>query len=179
MTLCKLFSMIYLNFEDERIDGSINTIIKYLGYLEEAYIIDKIRPHSRRTKSELLYYFKLYDADVALNSLYVVDGRYDLTHNLENIVYNELIYRGYQLEVYDGEGGEVDFVAMRDGKKYYIQVAYSVAEEKAYNREFDALNSLDNAARKLLITNDEIDYSTSTVTHLKLPDFLMMETLEG
>ena len=164
--------------KNEHIEGSINTIIKYMGYLEEAYIIDKIRPFSRRTKAELMYYFKVYDADVSLNSIRVVDSKYDLTHNLENVVYNELIFMGYKLEVYNGENSEIDFVAIKDNKKYYIQVAYSVAEEKAYEREFNTFSALDNTAKKILITNDEIDYSTSMVEHIRLPDFLQMENLE-
>ena len=158
--------------KNEHIDGSVNTIIRYLGYLEEAYIIERIKPFSTKTKTELAYSFKLYDADASLNSIRVDDGRYDLTHNFENIVYNELIYRGYKMEVYNDEKGEVDFVANKDGKKYYVQVAYSVAEEKAYRREMDALMALDNDAQKILITNDELDYSTSVVRHVRFEEFL-------
>ena len=164
--------------KSERISGSINTIIKYLDYLEEAYIIERISPYSNRTKTELNYSFKLYDTDVSLNSIRVTDNRYDLTHNLENIVYNELIYMGYHCEVYNDEKGEVDFIANKDNKKYYIQVAYSVAEDKAYEREISSLNSLDNSAQKLLITTDDIDYSTSTIKHLSLTDFLTLNSLD-
>ena len=157
---------------------SINTIIKYLSYLEEAYIIEKIKPYSTKTKSELKYYYKMYNADVAFNSIRCMDNRYDLTHNLENIVYNELIYRGYNLNVYYINNTEIDFIANKDGKKYYIQVAYSVEDDKAYNREFRPFSKLDNMDKKILITNDEIDYSTSTVTHIKLKDFLNIDSLD-
>ena len=58
-----------------------------------------------------------------------------------------------------------------------VQVAYSVAEDKAYEREFAAFDGMDNSAKKILITNDEIDYTTSTVYHYKLKDFLRMEEL--
>ena len=163
--------------KNEQVSGSINTIIKYLGYLEEAYIIEQVSPYSRRTKAELMYSFKLYDADVSLNSIRVTDGRYDLTHNLENIVYNELIYMGYKLKVLNGEEGEIDFVAEKGNKKYYIQVAYSVAEDKAYRREMGGFDRVDNQGQKVLITTDELDYSTSVVRHIRLKDFLMMESL--
>ena len=103
------------------------------------------------------------------------DNRYDLTHNLENIVYNELVYRGYTLFVYDNNGKEVDFLAQKGGKKYYVQVAYSVVDSKAYDREFSAFIGLDGLSQKILITNDEIDYSTSVVRHVKLKDFLLSE----
>ena len=164
--------------KNEKVSGSINTIIKYLSYLEEAYIIEQVRPYSRRTKAELAYSFKLYDADVSLNSIRVTDGRYDLTHNLENIVYNELLYMGYKIKVYNGENGEIDFVAERGNKKYYIQVAYSVAEDKAYQREMDAFGGADNLGQKILITNDELDYTTSLVKHIRLKDFLVLGNLE-
>lgn len=103
--------------------------------------------------------------------------RFDLDHNLENIVYNELIYMGYDLKVFDNKGKEIDFLATKKGKTYLIQVAYSVVDEKAYAREFKAFSELDNLNQKILITNDNIDYSTSTVKHLKLSDFLLMNEL--
>lgn len=156
---------------------SINTIMKYLDYLEEAYIIEKVKQYSTRTKSELAYYSKIYNEDVAFNSIRCMDGRYDLTHNLENVVYNELIYMGYSVTVYNNNGKEIDFIAQKENKKYYIQVAYSIAEEKTYNREFSAFSNIDNLSQKIIITNDDIDYSTSTVKHIQLKNFLNMECL--
>ncbi len=164
--------------KSEQVDGSINTIIKYVSYLEEAYIIDRIKPLSTATKKELAYYFKIYDSDVAFNSILCIDNRYDISHNLENIVYNELIYMGYEVNVFNNNNKEIDFVAFKDNKKYYIQVAYSVAEDKAYEREFRAFNNIDNNSKKILITNDEIDYSTSVIEHIKLKDFLLMNSLD-
>lgn len=158
---------------------SVNTIIKYIEYLEEAYIIEKIRPYSTKKKETLKYYFKVYNEDVMFNSLRVVDNRYDLTHNLENVIYNELIYMGYNINVYNDSENEIDFLAHKDGKKYYIQVAYSVEDSKAYDREFKPFSKLDNSCKKILITNDELDYSTSVVTHIKLKDFLLMEDLDS
>ena len=157
---------------------SINTIIKYLGYLEEAYIIENVKRYSTKTKSELAYYSKIYDADVALNSIRCMDNRYDLTHNLENIVYNELIYMGYNINVFNNNGREIDFLAKKDNKQYYIQVAYSIADDRTYNREFSAFANIDNLSQKIIITNDDIDYSTSVIKHIKLKDFLIMESLE-
>lgn len=164
--------------KSEQVDSSINTIIKYVSYLEEAYIIDRIKPYSTATKKELAYYFKIYDSDVAFNSILCIDNRYDISHNLENIVYNELIYMGYEVNVFNNNNKEIDFVAFKDNKKYYIQVTYSVAEDKAYEREFRAFNKIDNNSKKILITNDEIDYSTSVIEHIKLKDFLLMNSLD-
>lgn len=159
------------------VECSTNTVQKWIGFLREAYVIDEIHRYSKKAKRELDQSRKLYDCDVAFNSIRCADGRYDLTHNLENIVYNELLYMGYTVSVYEANGREIDFLAQRDGKRYYMQVAYSVAERKAYDREFGAFRSVDQIDKKIIVTNDEIDYSTSNVEHIKLPDFLLMESL--
>ena len=74
---------------------------------------------------------------------------------------------------------EIDFYATKDGKSYLVQVAYSIADEDTYNREFALFNKLDQSMRKIIITNDDIDFSTSTVQHIMLKDFLSMNDLEG
>ncbi|MBE6650068.1 MAG: ATP-binding protein [Ruminococcaceae bacterium] len=168
---------IHTYIKQEHENCSINTIMKYIDYLEEAYIIETVKQYSTKTKKELKYYSKIYNEDVALNSIRCMNNRYDLTHNLENIVYNELVYMGYKLYVYNDGNKEIDFLATKDGKQYFIQVAYSVAEDKTYAREFNAFKSIDNLSQKIIITNDDIDYSTSTVKHIKLKDFLLMTSL--
>lgn len=161
----------------QNISVSVPTVIKYLSYLKEAYVIEDIPIFSPKAKAKLNYYYKLYDEDVSLNSIRVSGNRYDLTHNLENIVLNELIYLGYDVTVYNNKGREIDFRAVKGGKIYLIQVAYSVAEEKAYDREFSAFTGIDNTVKKIIITNDDIDFSTSTVYHYRLKDFLLMDEL--
>lgn len=161
----------------KNVSVSVPTVIKYLEYLKEAYVITDVALYSPKTKAKLNYFYKLYDEDVSMNSIRVTGTRFDLTHNLENIILNELLFMGYEVTVYDNKGKEIDFRAERDGKVFLVQVAYSVAEEKAYSREFGAFANLDNSMKKILITNDDIDYSTSTVYHYKLKDFLMMKEL--
>ena len=156
---------------------SQNTIQKYIGYLETAYAVDFLEQYSTRTKQALSFYRKCYDSDVSLNSIRCPDNRFDLDHNLENIVYNELLYMGYQLHVYNNGRSEVDFLAQKGNKKYYIQVAYSVADDKAYQREFRAFENLDPLSQKILISTDELDYSTSIVRHIHFRDFLAMQSL--
>ena len=157
---------------------SLNTIQKYIGYLETAYAVDFLEQYSTRTKQLLSFYRKYYDSDVSMNSIRCPDNRFDLDHNLENAVYNELLYMGYQLHVYNSVRGEIDFLAQKDNRKYYIQVAYSVTDDKAYQREFRAFENVDPLSQKILITNDELDYSTSIVRHIHFRDFLMMQSVE-
>ena len=161
----------------QNIEISVPTVIKYLGYLKEAYVINEVPLYSAKAKARLNYYYKLYDEDVSLNSIRVSGNHYDLTHNLENVVLNELLYMGYKVSVYNNKGREIDFYAVMDNKVYLVQVAYSVAEDKAYEREFSAFSGIDNSVKKIIITNDDIDYSTSTVYHYKLRDFLEADNL--
>lgn len=163
----------------EHSDCSVNTIMKYLSYLEEAYIIESVKQYSTKTKSELSFYNKIYNEDVSLNSIRCLDNRYDISHNLENVVYNELIYMGYNVYVFNNNGKEIDFLASQGNKKYYIQVAWSVAEDKAYTREFEAFKGVDELSKKIIITNDDIDYSTSVIKHIKLKDFLLLNSLDN
>lgn len=159
------------------IECSSNTILGYMYYLKEAYVIEELPRYLTKAKRELNFNPKVYNSDVCFNSLKVDNRRYDLDHNLENIVYNELLYMGYELKVFNNNGKEIDFLAIKNGKTFLIQVAYSVVDEKAYNREFGAFADLDNTNQKVLITNDVVDYSSSTVRHIKLEDFLMMDEL--
>lgn len=163
--------------KSQNVSISVPTIIKYLGYLKEAYVIEEVSLYSPKAKSKLNYYCKLYDEDVSMNSIRISGNRYDLTHNMENIVLNELIFMGYEISVYSHRNREIDFRAVRDGKVYLVQVAYSVAEDKAYDREFSAFSDIDNTMKKIIITNDDVDYSTSTVFHYRLRDFLEMDEL--
>ena len=163
----------------EKLNCSINTVMKYLSYLEEAYVIRKVPQYSTRAKRELTFYAKIYDEDVSFNTVRQRKGRFDLTHNLENIVYNELIYMGYEVTVFTKGNQEIDFLAAKGGKEYLIQVAYSIAEESTYEREFSLFNKLDQSRKKIIITNDDVDYSTSTVEHIALSRFLSMTSLEG
>lgn len=162
--------------KEQGFECSLNTILKYLSYLEEAYVISPIRQYSTKAKRELKYYQKLYVEDVSFNSIRQTDGHWDITHNLENIVYNELLYRGFNLFVFREGSQEVDFLAEKNNRQYLIQVAYSIAEESTYRREFALFNKLDQTREKIIITNDDFDFSTSTVRHINLKEFLINES---
>ncbi|MBO7478772.1 MAG: ATP-binding protein [Salinivirgaceae bacterium] len=181
MSNARIFSSnsVHRHLKSQKTDCSINTVMKYIDYLEEAYVVRKLPQYSTKAKKQLEFYTKLYDEDVAFNSIRQPNNRFDITHNLENVIYNELVYMGYNLTVYNVNDKEIDFLAVKNGQEYLVQVAYSVVEESAYKREFAAFNELDNSRKKILITNDENDFSTSTVQHIRLADFLKMNDLKG
>ena len=170
---------VYNYIKNEHYDCSVNTIMKYIEYLKNAFLIEEIPQFSTKVKRELSYFGKLYNTDVCFNTLRVDDSRYDLEHNLENIIYNELVYRGYKVKLFNINGKEIDFRCEKNGKVYFIQVSFSVANSETYEREIAGFKLLDNEHKKILITNDLIDYSTSTIQHIKLEDFLLMDDFEN
>jgi len=158
--------------------ASVNTIMKYLQYLEEAFVIRTIPQYETKAKRELRFFTKVYDEDVALNTIRQTGNRWDLTHNLENVIFNELIYRGYELSVFRRDSKEIDFRATKKGKTYFVQVSYTITDNETYEREFALFNKLDQSCRKIIITTDEADFSTSTVKHISLKDFLQIRDFE-
>ena len=86
---------------------------------------------------------------------------------------------GYELCVFTTGNREIDFLARKNGKEYLIQAAYTVVEEKAFERAFSLFNVLDQSRKKILITNDDFDYSTGTVEHISLRRFPDMHDPEG
>ena len=85
---------------------------------------------------------------------------------------------GYDVKVFNVKNKEIDFMCTKDNKLYYVQVAYSVSNQKTFDREIEAFNLLDNQHQKILITKDNFDYSSSTVKHIKLKDFLFLDSLD-
>jgi len=85
---------------------------------------------------------------------------------------------GYNLSVYDNNGKEIDFIANKDNKSYFVQVTYSVVDDKTYQREFGAFKGISQNNRRIIITNDETNYSTSNIEHISLKKFLSMDSLD-
>ena len=169
---------IYDYIKNEHYNCSVNTITKYIQYLKDAFIIQEISNFSLKAKKQLNYYGKLYNTDVSFNSLINSNNRFDLEHNLENIIYNELLYMGYTVDYLSSIDYEIDFRCKKGNKVYLVQVAYSIAGDSAYQREMKGFNKLDNSAKKIIISNDLVDFSTSNVKHISLKDFLVMDNLE-
>lgn len=151
---------------------SVVTIQNHLAYLEEACLISSIAQFSDEEGRELYYYRKLYAEDVAFDNLRRLEVPIDYARRLENLVYHELVFRGYSLDLYRKDGLDVDFLAEKDGKRFLIQAAWSVAGEDLYAKKFAPLCRTSLTSNKILITTDEADFSTATVKHVRLKDFL-------
>ncbi|MBQ9275599.1 MAG: ATP-binding protein [Succinivibrio sp.] len=96
----------------------------------------------------------------------------DETFFLENVVYNELLCRDYEVYVGKTYKGEVDFVVMDGGKKCFIQVAYLLNGTQTIKREFDAFRPINDAAPKYVLSLDRLNFSRDGIVHLNILDFL-------
>ena len=160
--------------KNEKISLSQDTIYKYLDWLEEAMIIEKIKRYDLRGKELLKTQEKYYLADVGL--LYAINGRSStyLSGVLENLVYHELVSHGYK--VYVGKNGsqEIDFIAEQSHQKIYLQVAAHISDKSTAEREFGALRNIqDNFPKYVLTLDQDFLHSEDGVEAKYLPEFIL------
>ena len=113
-----------------------NTLYNYLEYMVSAMLISKADRYDVRGKRILNGKYKYYLTDLGLGQVINATKRLQMGAYLENVVYNELLSRGYEVNVGTLENAEIDFVATRFNEKIYIQVAYVLADERVFEREF-------------------------------------------
>jgi uncharacterized protein len=153
---------------------SVPTVEKYLESLVESFVLYKVSRYDVKGKNLLTSGSKYYVVDLGLRYYLLGSSNADQGHILENIVYLELIRRGY--EVYVGKNGdsEVDFVAINEYGTEYYQVSYSVKEEKTLNRELSALDSINDHNPKYLLTTDFTPYTSyNGIKQLNVFDWLL------
>jgi len=155
----------------------VETVYNYLRYLLDSMIIRKAERYDIRGKKVLALYEKYYVADLGLRQIIKNTINTDFGKILENIVFNELLYRGYHIYIGKTNQGEVDFIAIRNNKKCYIQVTYLLSEPKTVEREFGAFKDIDDNFPKYVISTDPFDMSRDGIQHLNLIDFLLNETI--
>ena len=141
---------------------SHNTILKYMRYFSESYLIYPVRLFNIKGKRLLASNYKYYVVDLGLkNILHTNSPATDLGHKLENVVYFELLRRGGMVYAGRTEHGEVDFVVQQpDGTRVYYQVAYTANDEKTLKRELSSLKNIRDSYPKYLLT---LDYDTSNI----------------
>lgn len=138
------------------------------------YIFDnKVQRFDIHGKNVLKTLNKYYVTDLGIKNVRSrSEGREEYIA-LENIVYNELILKDYEVYVGKNKKYEVDFVACKNGEYKYIQVALYIDNEETRNREFNALKEIDDNYAKYLITLDKTDYSKDGIKHINIFEFLM------
>jgi len=152
-----------------------STVEKYLEYLVESFVFYKVNRFDLKGKKQLATQEKYYLVDVGLLNILV--GKERITergHILENIVYLELLRRGNKVWTGKARNSEVDFVCKNiTGEIEYYQVSWQITTENTLEREFGALEKIDDNYPKYLLTTDSFTQSRSGIIHLNVFNWLL------
>lgn len=154
-------------------DVSTQTLYNYLDHIQTSLIVSKARRYDIRGRKLLTTLDKYYLTDLGLGRIHNSGYKLEMGALLENVVYNELLSRGYEVYVGKLPGGEVDFVALKNGKKEYYQVTYYLYDQKVIDREFGAYASIPDNYPKYVISMDKMDFSREGIIHLNALKFLL------
>lgn len=149
------------------------TIYNYLNKMKKAYLIHAVSKYNITGKAALKNREKYYAVDTGFRTINTNTINYEDTFFLENIIYNELLARGYNVFTGKTFKGEIDFVAIKDGKKCFIQVSYLLASADTIRREFGAYDKITDASPKYVFSLDKPDMSQNGIIHMNILDFLL------
>ncbi len=144
----------YLKSQQVRI--GVQTVQNYITYLQDAFLIHKSGRYDIKGKKHLELFEKYYSNDTGIRHSVLSYKADDISKLLENIVYLELLRRGYTVFVGKIDNQEVDFIAEKNDRKLYIQVSYLLASKETENREFGSLEKIDDNYIKIVLTMDRI-----------------------
>ncbi len=160
-------------FSKENIPVSSKTIYECLNYATSAMLMEKISAYDIRGKKILSRKDKYYLTDLGLGQILNTNKKAQYGTYLENIVYNELRYRGYEVSIGNNDGREIDFIATKHNIKEYYQVSYTLADENTERREFNAFDNINDNYPKYVISTDKLDYSQNGIIHKNIIDWLL------
>ncbi len=152
---------------------SKRTVYNYIDRMKKVYLIHGVGRYNIVGKTALSNREKQYAVDMGFRTINTNAINYEDTFFLENIIYNELLTRGFTVFAGKTYKGEIDFVAIRNGKKCFIQVAYLLASEETVKREFGAYSRITDASPKYVMSLDKIDMSHDGIVHMNIIDFLL------
>lgn len=171
-------------------DISLNTIRKYIDYLKNAFVISEANRYDVKGRKYIGTPLKYYFEDVGLRNARLGFRQVEETHLMENIIYNELRVRGFQVDVgmvstqkTNREGKretkrlEVDFIANLGSRRYYIQSAFSLVGEEKIKQEKASLLSINDSFKKIILVKDIINVKRDEhgITTISIFDFLLKE----
>lgn len=151
------------------------TIDNYIQALKDAFILYEANRYDVKGKQYLKSLEKYYIVDIGLRNLLLGERTRDIGHILENIVYLELIRRGYNVNIGKLDSLEVDFIAQKEDKRIYYQVSASVLEEMTYEREFAPLKKINDSYPKYVLTLDDLPMGEDGIEQKNIIDFLLEE----
>ena len=164
--------------KSNNIHTSQDTLLKYNEYLNQSFFISKCKCFELKGRKEMKILGKYYLTDHGFHHALIEDNILKVTKIMENIVYVELLRRGYKVNVgRNSDNAEVDFVCEKSGKYKYIQVSYRLTSKKTLNREIAPLLKIHDKYESILITTENHDFSKEGVNHINIIDFLCSEDI--
>jgi uncharacterized protein len=160
-------------FKSEQRTVAPETILNYIKYCCDAYLFYKVKRQDLQGKQILAANEKYYIADHGIREAVFGGNTRDINLILENIVFMEMLRRGYAVTVGKFEDREIDFVCEKHGEKIYVQVAYLLANEETIRREFDIYDSVRDNFPKYVVSLDEFDMSRNGIKHQNIREFLL------
>ena len=164
----------YLKSEGRSV--SPETVLNYIKACTDAFLFYQVKRQDLQGKKILTVNEKYYVADHGIREAVFGGNRKDINLVLENMVYLELLRRGYMVTVGKVGDKEIDFVCEDQGNKLYVQVAYLLASEETIQREFGVYHQVRDNFPKYVVTLDEFDMSRDGIKHRNIRDFLLEET---
>ena len=161
----------YLKSEGRKI--STETLYTYLDALCKALIINKIYRYDIHGKAILKTLNKYYMTDLGIAQIKNNNFEINKSFAIENVIFNELKARGYDVYVGKTNSGEIDFIATNRDEKIYFQVAYLLTDKKVEEREFGAFNEINDNYPKYVLSMDKTDFSRNGIIHKNIIDWLM------
>ncbi len=158
--------------KNENRNISVDTILNYLEYAKSAYIIKKVPRYDVVGKKILSVDEKYFITDQGLRYAKGFSNEKNIERILENIVYIELLSRGYKVNIGRVNDKEIDFIAVKGDKKEYYQVSYLLETEETRNREFGVYQKVEDNYPKYVLSMDKINFSQNGIIHLNIVQFL-------
>lgn len=169
----------------KKVSLASQTIAKYLSFMEDAFIVEKSVRYDIKGRKYISTLSKYYFQDVGLRNALLNFRQVEETHLMENVIYNELRRCGYSVDVgmievrsaTQRKQLEVDFVANKGDKRYYIQSAFALPDEQKLEQELASLKKINDSFKKIIITRDDIApyHDDNGVLIIGLMDFLLRD----
>lgn len=164
-----------MNYYENKNHRSVGqrTVYNYIEKMQKAFLVHPVQKYDIVGKTALQSKQKYYAVDTGFRTIHTNTINFEDTFFLENLVYNELLFQGFTVFTGKTHKGEVDFVAIRNGKKCFIQVSYLMTSQNTIDREFGAFSSITDASPKYVLSLDKIDLSQNGIAHMNIVDFLL------
>ncbi|WP_061205037.1 ATP-binding protein [Lactobacillus crispatus] len=159
--------------KNEHRTSSIDTILDYISYTCDAYLFTRVPRTHLQGKQNLKVNDKYYITDHGLRQTVLDSNQQNIDQILENIVFIELLRRGYKISVGINDKKEIDFVAQKGNDKRYYQVTYILGSQTTIEREFGAYDGIADNYPKYVLSMDKFDMSRNGIIHQNIIDFLL------